>query len=56
MPHTSGVIPRTKPDPDPSRPQVDDEPELSESEAAAAWRDWVDHGPQGPIEDDEDEP
>jgi hypothetical protein len=30
-----------------------DEPALSAAEEAAAWRTWVELGPDGPIEDDD---
>ncbi len=36
-------------------PLNDSEPELSADEQARIWKAWVDHGPQGPI-DDEGEP
>lgn len=33
---------------------LDDEKALSPAEQLDAWRDWVESGPQGPIEDDSD--
>jgi hypothetical protein len=30
----------------------EDEPQLSADEQARLWHQWVEHGPQGPIEDD----
>ena len=30
------------------------EAQLSPDELSAAWREWADHGPQGPIEDDDE--
>jgi hypothetical protein len=32
---------------------ADDEVELRPDEQAAAWREWVEHGPQGPIDEGE---
>ena len=37
-----------------SRTDVAEKP-LSPQELSATWTDWVDHGPQGPIEDESDE-
>ena len=33
---------------------VDDDVKLSPAEQAEAWKRWVEHGEQGPIEDDEE--
>lgn len=33
---------------------LDDEKRLTAEEQRDAWREWVERGPQGPIEDDED--
>ena len=33
---------------------LDDEQRLAAEEQRDAWRQWVEHGPQGPIEDGED--
>ena len=32
--------------------RADDSAQLSSAEHIAAWSQWLDHGPQGPIEDD----
>ncbi len=33
---------------------LDEEKRLSREEQRDMWREWVEHGPQGPIEDGED--
>jgi hypothetical protein len=33
---------------------LDEEPRLTAEEQRQAWREWIERGPQGPIEDAED--
>jgi hypothetical protein len=32
--------------------RADDAAQLSSADQASAWAQWIDHGPQGPIDDD----